>query len=167
MKKFLPIPAICILALLAGGLLWYTRPQSFWEATGTERDSITGASGVSIEISIQDRNLTMQAWEMDILTPGQEDYEALLALLEGTTYRASLRNFLPPSLSNTSRGVTVTAEAGFASGDELVTVSANSPGKVWVFSLEDDRSLVFSVSPRDLNETLADFIQQRGVLVDS
>ena len=83
MKKFLPIPAICILALLAGGLLWYTRPQSFWEATGMERDSITGASGVSIEISIQDRNLTMQAREMDILTPGQEDYEALLALLEG------------------------------------------------------------------------------------
>lgn len=67
---------------------------------------------------------------LDNLTPGQEDYKALLALLEDTTYRASLQNLLPPSSSHSADHVT--AMAAFALGDELVTVHADYPGKVWI-----------------------------------
>lgn len=159
-KKFL-IPAILILALLVGGILWYTRPVSFWEATGMDRDQITGASGVAIENSIQDGDLRTQTWKMDNLTSGQEDYEALLVLLEDTTCRSSLRNLLPPASSYSSDAIT--AQIAFALGDQLVTVNAHHTGQVLISSPGDSRTLVFSVSPRELNETLADFIQQRGV----
>lgn len=159
-KKFL-IPAILILALLVGGILWYTRPVSFWEATGMDRDQITGASGVAIENSIQDGDLSTQTWKMDNLTSGQEDHEALLALLEDTTCRSSLRNLLPPASSYSSDAIT--AQIAFALGDQLVTVNAHHTGQVLISSPGDSRTLVFSVSPRELNETLADFIQQRVV----
>lgn len=60
--------------------------------------------------------------------------------------------------SNSGTGV-----AAFALGDELVTVHADYPGKVWVSSPAHSRTLIFSISLPDLNETLADLIQQRGV----
>lgn len=163
-KKFL-IPAILILALLVGGILWYTRPVSFWEATGMDRDQITGASGVAIENSIQDGDLSTQTWKMDNLTSGQEDHEALLALLEDTTCRSSLRNLLPPASSYSSDAIT--AQITFSLGDQLVTVNAHHTGQVLISSPGDSRTLAFSVSPRELNETLADFIQQRGVPGDT
>lgn len=162
-KKFL-IPATLILVLLVGGILWYTRPVSFWEATGMDRDEITGASGIAIENSIQNGDLSTQNWEMANLTSGQEDYEALLDLLEGTTYRGSLRNLLPSASSYSSDPKT--AQVAFALGDQLVTVNAHHTGQVLISSPGHSRTLVFSVSPRELNETLADFIQQRGVVIN-
>lgn len=161
-KKFL-IPAILILALLVGGILWYARPQSFWEATGMDRNSITGASGHAIESSIRDGDLSMQTWRIDNLTPGQEDYKALLELLEETTYRASLQNLLPPSSSHTAANVT--AWVSFVLGDDLFLINADYPGKVWI-SPAHSRTLAFSISARELNETLADFIQQHGAAGD-
>ena len=89
--------------------------------------------------------------------------KALLALLEDTTYRASLQNLLPPSSSHSADHVT--AMAAFALGDELVTVHADYPGKVWI-SPAHSRTLAFSISARELNETLADFIQQHGAAGD-
>ena len=164
-KKFL-ISAILILALLVGGILWYTRPQTFWQATGMDRDNITGASGYAIEGSVTDGTASLQTWMLNDLTPGQEDYEALLELLEQPSYRASLENLLPPASSHPAANVT--AWVSFVFADDLVTVQADYPGKVWIsYTGRHSRTLVFSVSPRDLNETLADFIQQQGVAGNS
>ena len=161
-KKSLIILLLVVAVLLVGGgAIWYTRPQSFWSATGMDRNQITGASGVAIENSIQDGDLSTQTWKMDNLTSGQEDHEALLALLEDTTCRSSLRNLLPPASSYSSDAIT--AQIAFALGDQLVTVNAHHTGQVLISSPGDSRTLVFSVSPRELNETLADFIQQRVV----
>ena len=160
-KKFL-IPALLLVALLVGGILWYTRPQTFWQATGMDRDNITGASGYAIEGHVTAGQANQQTWMLNDLTPGQEDYEALLELLEQPSYRASLENLLPPSSSHPAANVTAWVSFSFA--DDLVTVQADYPGKVWIsFTGRHSRTLVFSVSPRELNETLADFIQQRGV----
>ena len=160
-KKFL-IPALLLVALLVGGILWYTRPQTFWQATGMDRDNITGASGYAIEGHVTAGQANQQTWMLNDLTPGQEDYEALLELLEQPSYRASLENLLPPSPSHPAANVTAWVSFSFA--DDLVTVQADYPGKVWIsFTGRHSRTLVFSVSPRELNETLADFIQQRGV----
>lgn len=84
----------------------------------------------------------------------------MLELLEGVTYRADLQNLLPPSSSHDTDSVTATA--AFALGDQLVTLQASAPGKVLVTSFQWEGSRVFSVSPSDLNQTLADFVQQRG-----
>lgn len=81
MKKIIKRILILLVALLVGGILWYTRPVSFWEATGMDRNQITSASGIAIENGITAGNLSQQTWSMDGLTPGQEDYEALLELL--------------------------------------------------------------------------------------
>lgn len=91
MKKKIAVGVALIAFLLAGSGLWYTRPQTFWDATGMDWDKITGASGYAIEGSVTDGTASQQIWMLDNLTPGQEDYKALLALLEDTTYRASLQ----------------------------------------------------------------------------
>ena len=51
MKKKSLIVLLLVLAVLlaGGGAMWYTRPQTFWQATGMDRDNITGASGYAIE----------------------------------------------------------------------------------------------------------------------
>ena len=77
MKKKIAVGVALIAFLLAGSGLWYTRPQTFWDATGMDWDKITGASGYAIEGSVTDGTASQQIWMLDNLTPGQEDYKAL------------------------------------------------------------------------------------------
>lgn len=166
MKKKLLL-SLCLMAIaVVAFCLWYTRPQTFWQATGMDRDNITGASGYAIEGHVTAGQANQQTWMLNDLTPGQEDYEGLLELLEQPSYRASLENLLPPSSSHPAANVTAWVSFSFA--DDLVTVQADYPGKVWIsFTGRRSRTLIFSVSPRDLNETLADFIQQKGAAGNS
>ena len=165
MKKKLLL-SLCLMAIaVVAFCLWYTRPQTFWQATGMDRDNITGASGYAVEGHVTAGQASLQTWMLNDLTPGQEDYEGLLELLEQPSYRASLENLLPPSSSHPA--ATVTAWVSFSFADDLVTVQADYPGKVWIISSMRSRTLIFSVSPRDLNETLADFIQQKGAAGNS
>lgn len=166
MKKKLLL-SLCLMAIaVVAFCLWCTRPQTFWQATGMDRDNITGASGYAIKTSVTDGVASQQTWMLNDLTPGQEDYEGLLELLEQPSYRASLENLLPPSSSHPAANVTAWVSFSFA--DDLVTVQADYPGKVWIsFTGRHSRTLVFSVSPRELNETLADFIQQQGAAGNS
>ena len=96
MKKKIAIGAALIVVLLVAGGLWYTRPQSFWAVTGMDRAAITGASGIVIESFYENGTPEQQVWEIDGLAPGQEGYETLLGLLEGSTYRAHLSNLTAP-----------------------------------------------------------------------
>lgn len=166
MKKKLLL-SLCLMAIaVVAFCLWYTRPQTFWQATGMDRDNITGASGYAVEGHVTAGQASLQTWMLNDLPPGQEDYEGLLELLEQPSYRASLENLLP--LSSSHPAANVTAWVSFSFADDLVTVQADYPGKVWIsFTGRHSRTLVFSVSPRDLNETLADFIQQQGVAGNS
>lgn len=165
MKKKLLL-SLCLMAIaVVAFCLWYTRPQTFWQATGMDRDNITSASGYAVEGHVTAGQASLQTWMLNDLTPGQEDYEGLLELLEQPSYRASLENLLPPSSHPAAK---VIAWVSFSFADDLVTVQADYPGKVWIsFTGRHSRTLVFSVSPRDLNETLADFIQQQGVAGNS
>lgn len=166
MKKKLLL-SLCLMAIaVVAFCLWYTRPQTFWQATGMDRDNITSASGYAVEGHVTAGQASLQTWMLNDLTPGQEDYEGLLELLEQPSYRASLENLLPPSSSHPAANVTAWVSFSFA--DDLVTVQADYPGKVWIsFTGRHSRTLVFFVSPRELNETLADFIQQQGVAGNS
>ena len=70
MKKKIAVGVALIAFLLAGSGLWYTRPQTFWDATGMDWDKITGASGYAIEGSVTDGTASQQIWMLDNLTPG-------------------------------------------------------------------------------------------------
>ena len=72
MKKKIAVGVALIAFLLAGSGLWYTRPQTFWDATGMDWDKITGTSGYAIEGSVTDGTASQQIWMLDNLTPGQE-----------------------------------------------------------------------------------------------
>lgn len=61
-----------------------------------DRGQITGASGYAIESFYENGRPEQQVWEIEGLFPGQEDYEALLGLLENNTYRGHLSNLTAP-----------------------------------------------------------------------
>ena len=96
MKKKIAVGACILAVLLAAGGLWYTRPQSFWAVTGMDRAAITGASGYALETSVEHGHAQSTSWTMDHRGPGDEDYEALIALLERGSYRAKLSNLTAP-----------------------------------------------------------------------
>ena len=74
MKKKIAVGVALIAFLLAGSRLWYTRPQTFWDATGMDRDKITGASCYAIEGHVTAGRARQQIWMLDNLIPGQENY---------------------------------------------------------------------------------------------
>ena len=96
MKKKIAIGAGILTALLAAGGLWYTRPQSFWAVTGLDPGRISGVSGHGMELSVEHGRARTTSWTMDHRGPGDEDYEALIALLERGSYRAKLSNLTAP-----------------------------------------------------------------------
>ena len=120
-KKKIAIGAGILAALLAAGGLWYTRPRTFWEVTGMDRDQITGASGYAIESFYENGRPEQQVWEIEGLSPGQEDYEALLGLLENNTYRAHLSNLTAP-LSDSQPGSERWIQLSFAVDGALFSV---------------------------------------------
>lgn len=96
MKKKIAIGAGILAALLVAGGLWYTRPQSFWAVTGLDPGRISGVSGHATELSVEHGRARTTSWTMDHRGPGDEDYEALIALLERGSYRAKLSNLTAP-----------------------------------------------------------------------
>ena len=121
MKKKIAIGACILAVLLAAGGLWYTRPRTFWEVTGMDRGQITGASGYAIESFYENGRPEQQVWEIEGLSPGQEDYEALLGLLENNTYRAHLSNLTAP-LSDSQPGSERWIQLSFAVDGALFSV---------------------------------------------
>ena len=121
MKKKIAIGACILAVLLVAGGLWYTRPRTFWEVTGMDRGQITGASGYAIESFYENGRPEQQVWEIEGLSPGQEDYEALLGLLENNTYRAHLSNLTAP-LSDSQPGSERWIQLSFAVDGALFSV---------------------------------------------
>ena len=121
MKKKSAIGACILAVLLVAGGLWYTRPRTFWEVTGMDRGQITGASGYAIESFYENGRPEQQVWEIEGLSPGQEDYEALLGLLENNTYRAHLSNLTAP-LSDSQPGSERWIQLSFAVDGALFSV---------------------------------------------
>ena len=121
MKKKIAIGACILAVLLVAGGLWYTRPRTFWEVTGMDRGQITGASGYAIESFYENGRPEQQVWEIEGLSPGQEDYEALLGLLENNTYRAHLSNLTAP-LSDSKPGSERWIQLSFAVDGALFSV---------------------------------------------
>lgn len=94
MKKKIVIGA-CILAILLTGGLWYTRPQTFWEAAGLDPEAVTGVAGTVIEYGFQNGRPYSQSRQMENRSPGQAEFDALMSQLDEMQFRGTLRNLLP------------------------------------------------------------------------
>lgn len=103
MKKKLLIPLAALLALALTFSLWYTRPRSFWAATGMDPHQVTAVSGCAMEGSTTQGESQLTSWSLAAVSPGQEDYDALIAILERSHYRAHLSN-LAASLEDNQSG---------------------------------------------------------------
>ena len=121
MKKKIAIGAGILTALLVAGGLWYTRPQSFWAVTGLDPGRISGVSGHATELSVEHGRARTTSWTMDHRGPGDEDYEALIALLERGSYRAKLSNLTAP-FSDSQPGSERWVQLSFAADGELFSV---------------------------------------------
>ena len=65
MKKKLLL-SLCLMAIaVVAFCLWYTRPQTFWQATGMDRDNITGASGYAVEGHVTAGQASLQTWMLN------------------------------------------------------------------------------------------------------
>ena len=85
------------------------------------QSKVTGASGYAIESFYENGRPEQQVWEIEGLSPGQEDYEALLGLLENNTYRAHLSNLTAP-LSDSQPGSERWIQLSFAVDGALFSV---------------------------------------------
>lgn len=94
MKKKIAIGAVLIALLLAGGVLWYTRPRSFLAITGTSENAVCSAALLLLESWVDDGQAGQDIWELQDLSPGTPAFDALLPLLEKSRWRASLKNLL-------------------------------------------------------------------------
>ena len=82
MKKKIAIGAVLIALLLAGGVLWYTRPRSFLAITGTSENAVCSAALLLLESWVDDGQAGQDIWELQDLSPGTPAFDALLPLLE-------------------------------------------------------------------------------------
>ncbi len=121
MKKKIAVGACILAVLLVAGGLWYTRPQSFWAVTGLDPGRISGVSGHATELSVEHGRARTTSWTMDHRGPGDEDYEALIALLERGSYRAKLSNLTAP-FSDSQPGSERWVQLSFAADGELFSV---------------------------------------------
>jgi len=120
------IAAVVIAAiLLIGVILWYTRPRTWTSIAGDgEVSSLAGmlcVSGVRAAVPYMD------TWTLDALEPGDPALDAILAALENSTYRASLRNFLPGDrLSENGVSGSITMAVVFDDGSSQVAYLSSS-----------------------------------------
>lgn len=161
MKKKIAVGACILAVLLAAGGLWYTRPQSFWAVTGMDRAAITGASGYVIESFYENGTPEQQVWEIEGLTPGQEGYEALLGLLEGSTYRAHLSNLTAP-FSDSQPGSERWVQLSFAADGELFSVQIPVSQTMTIPLPASYGYLRYDASNPQLQAELFQYIQANG-----
>ena len=161
MKKKIALGASLIAALLVAGGLWYTRPQSFWAVTGMDRAAITGASGYALETSVEHGHAQSTSWTMDGLTPGQEGYEALLGLLEGSTYRAHLSNLTAP-FSDSQPGSERWVQLSFAADGALFSVQIPVSQTMTIPLPDSYGYLRYDASNPQLQAELFQYIQANG-----
>ena len=161
MKKKIAIGACILAVLLVAGGLWYTRPRTFWEVTGMDRGQITGASGYAIESFYENGRPEQQVWEIEGLSPGQEDYEALLGLLENNTYRAHLSNLTAP-LSDSQPGSERWIQLSFAVDGALFSVQIQVSRTMTIPIPDSYGSWQYDASDSQLQAEVLQYLKANG-----
>ena len=161
MKKKIAVGACILAVLLAAGGLWYTRPQSFWAVTGLDPGRISGVSGHGMELSVEHGRARTTSWTMDHRGPGDEDYEALIALLERGSYRAKLSNLTAP-FSDSQPGSERWIQLSFAVDGALFSVQIPVSRTMTIPIPDSYGSWQYDASDSQLQAELLQYLKANG-----
>ncbi|MBM6680806.1 hypothetical protein [Pseudoflavonifractor capillosus] len=161
MKKKIAIGAGILAALLVAGGLWYTWPQSFWAVTGLDPSRISGVSGHGMELSVEHGRARTTSWTMDHRGPGDEDYEALIALLERGSYRAKLSNLTAP-FSDSQPGSEQWVTLNFAVDGEPFPVHIPVPQTMTIPIPDSYGSWQYDASDSQLQAEVLQYLKANG-----
>lgn len=161
MKKKIAIGAGILAALLVAGGLWYTRPQSFRAVTGLDPSRISGVSGHGMELSVEHGRARTTSWTMDHRGPGDEDYEALIALLERGSYRAKLSNLTAP-FSDSQPGSEQWVTLNFAVDGEPFPVHIPVPQTMTIPIPDSYGSWQYDASAPQIQAELLQYLKTNG-----
>lgn len=163
-KKVLAGVAALLLLALAVWRLW---PRSFASLFLGDSTAVTSLSASCTIGDINERHsLAFDTYTVNAVSPGEEDFEALLSLLRSSQYRPDLRNLLPwfqesVATDDSTRSVTVSLvwdnqEEGFA------TLSFHTD-RLAVLSLATEVGFLrFHPTDRALADQLAEYLQAHG-----
>ena len=163
-KKVLVGALVLLLLALAAWRLW---PRSFVSLFPGDSTSVTSLSASCTISGIDElHSLAFDTYTVNAVYPGEEDFEAILSLLQSSRYRPDLRNLLPwPQESvvtdDSTRSVTVSLvwdnqEEGFA------TLFFHTD-RLAVLSLATEAGFLrFHPTDRALADQLAEYLQAPG-----
>lgn len=151
-KKWILIIVIIILGVvLLGWRLW---PRSFSDVIASDGREVTSlACSVSIAGMTDEGIANIDTYSLQSLSPGEEDCEAIMVIMNGTDYRPDYRNLLlwpvTEVQSNASQSVTISIILGnqangrrslFLGGD-LVSVSKEAGNGFLIFHPTDSNMI--------------------------
>ena len=158
MKKKICIPLL-ILAVLVLAVSLRLRPRTLEQVTGLELDHLTGFSVIATEGGIRSGVPYFDNYEMNSLTPVDEEFSALLALAEPLRFRPSLWPFPRDSVSSGS------AEGFYlhlVSGTDFAWLNIYDNGTVIVTPAEGEGFQVYYLTDLELYEPLFSYIKTHG-----
>ena len=167
MKKglFLLIP----LLLLAAFLLW-SRPVSFWDMTGADRESVYSLSASTVTGGINSGVPYHDSYLLEALPEENERVLEFFDLMAGCSYIPSPRNRLPWPRHSVSAGDKIygdhTVHIAFTWGEsgEHSAFVTYLGGKLLALDLPDtDGYLVYRPTDKDLADRLGEFIEEYGI----
>lgn len=161
MKKKLLIPLAALLVLALAFSLWYTRHQSFWASIGIDPEQITAVSGCAMEGSTTQGESQLTSWTLEAVSPGQEDYDALIAILEGSHYRAHLSN-LATSFGDNQSGSERWVTLNFSLENGTCTVDIPMEQTITAPVPQSQRYYRYASTDAQLQTAIFQFFQANG-----
>lgn len=148
--------AAVILALLAAGGLWYTRPLS-WSRLAPS-SAVTALSAQYTEHGVSGGEGTLSTWCLDTIPAEEDAAQSILTVLRQSRYRASLWNLFPRSTVGESQ----------IEGTVLLTLDGQTPLSLTLSShdtmtLSDQGRFLTYRADEELYDALSRLIQQYGV----
>jgi hypothetical protein len=164
-KKFFWIPVVCLLA----AFLFLSRPVSFWDMTGADRDTIYSLSATTVTGGVNSGIPYHDSYKLK--TTPAEDPAVLefFDLADDCLYIPSPVNLLPWDIHSVSSGEKIygdhTVHIAFTwgeSGEHHAFVSYLG-GKKLALSLPDqDGYLVYRPLDKNLADRLGEFLKEHG-----
>lgn len=161
MKKKFVLPLVVLALIMAAGL-WYTRPRTFWEITNVSEETVRSAAFILAEGRVEHGTAWHDVWELQDLSPGDPDFDAILTCLGKTRWRASLKNLLGQDAGSLSGFISCLQGVLALPQDEGIFFTAVSTGKLRLSLPSAQNSLLFTAADPVLYGQLADYLMEHG-----
>lgn len=162
MSKKLKI-ALGVLALIVVFCLWYTRPRSFDDLTGT--GEVKNYSMIVSVTSTEDGKAISENWIVNGRTDRDNTGAALKEVLNGCKYRVSLRSLLPFPSHDTIRGegnIIASCSMVLNDGSDFMGTFRGQTA-----AIRSDRTILLKAEDKEISKKLFEFAKTYGELSSS